>query len=199
MKTIAFSFAVIAFLTGCASPPDQHSAPKNASSRWQKGAFSIVFQAGPVSFEEDRSFSSFEISRQFERLSVPTTIVVESPQNIDHFRWIPTSTPSGYINFFLSDSGLTMLIEETVPNECAPCTNYILVRADEKDATGRQLTSVYLSFPAGKVSVRGTFPDEAKITELTDTHVSYCYPDGTKKTQRFKALIKPTQRPRFPG
>ena len=199
MKTIPFSFTAITFLTGCASLPDQHGVPENASALWQKGAFSIVFQAGPVSFGEDRSFSSFQISRQFEGLSVPTTIVVESPQNIDHFRWIPASKPSDYINFFLSDSGLTMLIEETVPNECAPCTNYVLVRADEKDTTGRQLTSVYLSFPKGKVSVKGTFPDEAKVTELTDTHVSYYHPDGTRKTQPFKALIKPAQRPRFPG
>lgn len=191
-------FVVAAMLTGCAALPDQPGVPKNASTRWRKGDFTVVFRAGPQPFGEQRSYSSFVISRQFEELSGPTTIVVESAQNIEWFRWSPKYKPTDFIKLFLSRSGLTMLIEEVVPNECGPCTNYILVGADEKDDSGRQLTSLYLSFPRGKVPDRGTFPTEAEIAELTDTQISYRYPDGTKKTDSFKTLTKPEQRPAFP-
>ena len=198
LKAVAL-LAAVAFLTGCAAQLDHPSIPENASARWKKGDFSVVFRAGPKPFGEGKSYSSFEISRQFPEMSGPTTIVAESPQDIEWFRRSPKQRPSDFTKFFVSDSGMTLLIEETVPNEIAPCTNYILVRADEKDERGRQLDYQYLAFPAGK-SVPGTiWREEAEVTKLTDSDITYRYRNGRVMTQPFKALTKPEQRPSFPG
>lgn len=194
-KAVAF-MAGVAFLTGCAAQLDHPSIPENASARWKKGDFSIVFRAGPKPFGEEKSYSSFEISRQFEGLSGPTSIVVESPQDIAYFRWSQKNKPTDFIKLMLSDSGLTLLIEEAVPNDCAPCTNYILVWADER---GRQLDAEYLAFPPGKTAPGDIFPDQPEIAKLTDTDVTFRYRDGTIRTRSFKTLTKPDRRPAFPG
>lgn len=203
------TFTILAFATllvGCASPlPRPNALPKNSRAHWKKGEFTIVFQAGPVSHGDEkvggrmRSYSSYEISRQFPDFSNPTSVAVESAQGIGHFQWNPKSRPADYVKVFTSTSGLTLLIAEDIPNDCSPCTNYILVRI-EKEESG--LKYDYLSFPeppSGLATLGMPTSEGPEIVKLTDTDLTYRYGDGKLRTQTFKALLKREQIPTFPG
>ena len=199
------TFAVLALATsliGCTTPQQQPNCPpKNGHAHWRKGEFTITFHAGPRTFGDEklggrkRSYSSYTISRQFPNLSGPTSIVVESAQDIEFL-----NDPAKDAQFFTSASGLTLLIAEDIPNECAPCTNYILVRV-RKDHDLFELGYDYLSFPD-----RPGFPplgppgyETPEITKLTDAEITYRYRDGKLRTRPFIARTKRDHSPTFPG
>jgi len=127
--------------------------------------------------------------------SSPSTIAVESAQSIDHFRANPDEKPADFIKPLLSNSGKTLLIVEEIPNDCAPCTNCILVRIN-----GTDLKYDYATLPDRTTAqCRYAISEQPKVIKITDTTMTYRYSDGVTKTEKFKPIGRGGKRPLFPG
>lgn len=176
--------------------PLGHAAAKSATvttADWKTGLYTVQFRAGPFDYLAVRSFSSYEISRQLEGLSHPSSIVVESGISINSCRGV-ANKPDEWIKVYTSGSGKTLLIEESVPNDCGPCTNWILVRVIEGE-----LVYEYLDLPVRSIDPKQIFPEEPRITRVLEQEISFEYSDGQKRTVAVKDLVKREKRPTFPG
>ena len=182
-------------LAGCAVPRTiLPVASTPTTAEWKAGEYSVVFHAGPRDSSVPKSFSSYEISRKFESLTYPSSIAVESAQSLDWFRYNPKSTPVEFVKLFTSSSGKTLLIVEDVPNDCAPCENWILVRGEEDS-----LIYDYLVLPSRLVKPDDIFEESPTVTKVTENEISFRYSDGKKRTMVVKEHVKPEKRPTFPG
>lgn len=180
-------------LPGCATrTADQPISSAATTADWKVGEYTITFRAGPVQYP--KSFSSYEISRKFESDTHPSSIAVESTISIDSFRGDYATKPSDHIKFSTSSSGKTLLIVEEVPNDCAPCRNWILVRGEEEG-----LIHDYLDLPSREVKPGDVFEEKPTVTRVTEHEISFRYSDGVKRTVPVKSLLKADKRPTFPG
>ncbi|MCW1883619.1 hypothetical protein OKA04_02695 [Luteolibacter flavescens] len=192
-------------VTACASREvPSASTPQgttlNTTASWETAGTKVTFRAGPHQSTPDgyaHSFSSYGILHTTDEMTVPTAI--ESALNADYFGDSPESSPTDFIRLFTSASGKTLLIQEEVPNGCAPCTNHILVRLGSNE-----LEHVYLDLPMyspprepGQVTMP-IFDEPAEVVAITDRTVTYKYSHGGRKTAEISKL--PTsKRPTFPG
>lgn len=178
-------------LGSCASP--QASAPvasTQTTADWKAGEYTVSFRAGPVVDFGSKSFSSYEISRK----PTPTVIAAESAFSIEWFRGSYAIKPGDYIKLLTTTSGKTLLIEERIPNDNSPCTNWILVRI----VNGEPVHD-YLDLPiraGGPDPLVGELPTVSRISEH---EVSFRYPNGKSRTMAVKDVIKKEKRPTFPG
>jgi len=181
-------------LSGCTTPGST-SAIKTPGYSWQAGKFAIVFQAGTQTsgVEPKRSYSYYKVQRDIPPYSVPTFLAIESAHSVEHFEWNPKQQPSDFIKSYLSDSGDTMLITEEIPNDCSPCTNYILVRV-----LGSEMNYEYLSIPMNEKSAEPE-GETGQVVKISDSEVTYKYSVGPAITKSFNRLRKPDRRPTFPG
>ncbi|MCE9612562.1 MAG: hypothetical protein K8R23_20365 [Chthoniobacter sp.] len=192
---LAFVLATAATLCACSTTPTSNPVPHNASAHWKKGPFDITFQAGPH-YRSERSFSYYKIERQSGHLSDPSSILVESAQDLGHFQFYPKLRPEDSINAVSSRTGRTLLISEEIENDCCPCTNYILVTVADDDC----LAYEYLELPRKEmVPFKIEMGENPVISAVTDTTVTFHYSKGPAKTREFKAFIKKDKRPTFPG
>ncbi len=97
------------------------------------------------------------------------------------------------MKIFVSESGNSILIEEIIPNDCGPCTNYILVQALDEN-----LSYEYLALP-GNIKSFAIEGESARVTSITDKDVTYRYADGRGGSKSFVHATKPQKRPQFPG
>lgn len=180
-------------IVGCTAPSSTPAPVVNSTSStadWKNGEYTVSFRAGPGSYE--KSFSSYDISRKFEKDDYPKSIAVESALLLTSF--LGNSKPGDLIKLFTSSTGKTLLIEEDIPNDCAPCRNWILVRGMEGD-----LIYDYLNVPSRPVppeEIMGEFPQIIKVTE---NEVTFRYSDGKKDSVMVKDVTKKEKRPTFPG
>jgi hypothetical protein len=202
--------AVTLMLGGCAIARERGGVT-NSQQVWQQGPFKVLFQAGPFECGDSlagipmRSFSAYQVSRSFPGYTVPYVAAIESAQSLGYFQAYPKARPSDFIRLFLSDSGRTLLIEERIPNDCAPCTNDIVVTA--QDGQMNPLEHVYLELPevpshpkkAAGIGAGMVGTGTARVVRVTDKTVTLRFPDGSVETKRIKALVKPDHRPTFPG
>ncbi len=86
-----------------------------------------------------------------------------------------------------------MLIQEEIPNDCGPCTNYILVTVREEE-----MDYEYLNIPGNEKSA-SPVGENAQVVNISDSEVTYKYSKGPTRTKSFKVLKKPDRRPTFPG
>ena len=114
--------------------------------------------------------------------------------SIESFRSGYATKPNDYIKFHTSGSGKTLLIVEEVPNDCAPCKNWILVRGEEES-----LIYDYLDLPSRQVKPTDDFGEYPQITKVTENEICFRYSDGKNRTMAVKELVKPEKRPTFPG
>lgn len=155
----------------------------------------MSFRAGPVEDFGRKSYSSYEISRRLTPSDDPKTVAAESAFSIESFRSGYATKPESYIKLFTSTSGKTLLIEEEIPNDCSPCTNWILVRGVEGE-----LTYDFLNLPYGPTDPADpVFGDRPTITKVSEHEIGFRYSDGTKRTMAVKDLVKKEKRPTFPG
>ena len=122
---------------------------------------------------------------------------IESAHRAEYFKHSPGASAEEFIHLFTSKTGRTLLIQEAIPNDCAPCSNHILVRLDSEDSD-----HVYLELPTrdpepGKEDTMN-FDQTAEVISITDRVVTYKYPNGRKETAEFSKLPS-AKRPTFPG
>ncbi len=200
MKPVPLIFAVVSacclLLAGCTGP--QVPAPVSASTQttvdWQAGEYAVSFRAGPVVDSGRKSFSFYEVKRALDDNRVPEAIVAESALSLDSFRSGYLKEAKDHIRLFTSSSGKTLLIEEEIPNDCAPCSNWIMVRG-----VNGELVFDYLDLPTHSKNADDIYADMPSITRVSEKEIGLRYPDGTRRTVAVKDVVKKEKRPTFPG
>jgi hypothetical protein len=183
-------------LIGCATNPVQRSMLANAAHTWKRAPFVVQFIAGPKGDLDGHSFSysSYQVSRKFEKYSVPTDLVIQSAMDIHHFQWNSKAQPTDYIKLFTSRSGNTLLIEENIPNDCGPSWNHILVVTAADD-----MEYEYLDLPSRVTKQTEVFGFTPEVLSISDTQITYRYSDGTTISEDLKQHAKRDKRPNYPG
>jgi hypothetical protein len=201
MKTFCL---ILAAASGCAVLLAQSSALepmalKIASepvAEWKAGEYKVVFRLGPIlnhdNGERERSVSHYQVTRKLTEHDYPVTAGVESAMS--NWAFGINKELGEYLKVFTSPSGKTLLIAEQVPNDCAPCMNWILVTA--RDGS---LVHEYLELPTRVVNPNdfdGEFPT---ITKVTEREIRFRYSDGHERTVAVKDVVKKEKGPTFPG
>ncbi len=191
MRHLLFSLLSLLFFSSCASIPQ--AAPKNTSATWKVAPFSVSFQAGPHANTEEkhRSFSCYRIERKLAKFTHLSSLVLESALSSDSFS-SPNDKLSDFISIYASATGNSLLIQEIVPNDCAPCSNYLLVQVIDDE-----LIYHYLELPT--IQPSETDYENAYVTAISDKDVTYRYSNGTRGTRSFARSKSSENRVTFPG
>ncbi|RYD40681.1 MAG: hypothetical protein EOP85_13855, partial [Verrucomicrobiaceae bacterium] len=154
MKTFCL---ILAAASGCgmlvpismALSPVEGKIASESVVEWKAGEYKVIFRLGPKDgrqgeTEAARSCSHDELSRKLPEHGYPIITGVESAH--DNWAFSFKDGEDEYFQIYTSPSGKTLLIAERVPNDCAPCMNWILV-------TGRDgmLVHEYLKLPTRSV------------------------------------------------
>ena len=209
LKTLPL--CAVALLAECASAPLNISRssdePKNlpaiTTQTWKVGRYQIRFAAGPVRLLPEggqRGFSTYSVFYQ-EQDEAPMSEVAGSAIDIELLLEPPSLDLGNSIETWVSPSERWLMIKENVPNDCAPCANFLLFERQEA-----KLVFTYLEMPSWqpppKVLKGGIMPplfaEKPVILKLTEDEVEFCFSD--KKVQRLKLQEVPLlPGPVFPG
>jgi len=187
------AFILLAFsLIGCANS-NRPSSTNAASTDWKIGDFGVRFHAGPRG-AEGRSYSYYQISYnaagQQEREHV-----MESAHTLGGFSCVTNGAPKNWIRIVQDPSGRALLIEEEIPNDCGPCSNYLWVHLD----TNGFIEGTYLRLPSKVTGPPGGIDYEyPKVRSLDGTILRYDYTVGATVTKRIDQIEK-ADRPMPPG
>jgi len=121
---------VTIWVTGCATvKPEQKN---DCSAQWKTSRFLVEFRAGPHNFDEDphRSFSYYKISRIGD-IAGSTRVFQSAEECEGDFHGGQNFESKKYIKIVEDHWRDRILIDEDVPNACAPCKNFILITCDE--------------------------------------------------------------------
>jgi hypothetical protein len=190
----AAAFILLVFsLIGCANS-NRPSATNAASTDWKIGDFGVRFQVGPRG-HDDRSYSYYQISHKAaghqERV-----LVMESAHTIGGFGSVTNGDPKNWIQIAQDPSGRALLIEEEIPNDCGPCSNYLWVHLD----TNGFIEGTYLRLPSKVTGIPGEGIDYEypTVLSLDGNSLRYGYSVGSPVTKRIDQIEK-SDRPMPPG
>jgi len=184
MRIAASTFSLVLILVGCA-PSVAHHRETATSTEWKKGDFRVRFQAGPRG-EDGRSYSFYDIAHtaagQQER-----SIVMESAHSLGGFRSVTNDDPKNWIRIVQDPSGRALLIEEEIPNDCGPCSNYLWVHSDSNGF----IEGTYLRLPSKVTGPPGGIDYEyPKVRSLDGDVLRYDYSKGAGVTKRIGQIEK---------
>jgi hypothetical protein len=187
------AFILLAFsIIGCATS-NRPSATNAASTEWKIGDFGVRFQAGPRD-QEDRSYSYYKISYTAEGQQ-ERELVMESAHTVEGFSSVTNGDPKNWIRIVKDPNGRALLIEEEIPNDCGPCSNYLWVHLD----TNGFIEGTYFRLPTKVTGPPGGIDYEyPKVRSLDGNILSYCYTVGATVTKRIDQIEK-SDRPMPPG
>ena len=180
-------------LVGCVHS-HRSSAAGAASTDWKVGDFRVRFQAGPQG-EDGRSYSYYQICHhaagQQERERV-----MESAHTVEGLGSVTNGNPKNWIRIVQDPGGRALLIEEQIPNDCGPCSNYLWVLLD---ANGF-LEGTYLRLPSKVTGIPGEGIDYEypRVLSLTGDTLRYGYTVGSSVSRRIDQIEK-SARPTPPG
>jgi hypothetical protein len=206
-------FLVLAILLAGCSTPESASKKSEAlpesqgegetTRTWQIGHYQVRFAAGPIKHLTEggqRSFSTYAVLYQEEgQIAIPE--VAGSAMNIDMLIDSPSLSLSDYIGVWASPSERWLLIKEDVPNDCAPCANFVMFERLEEE-----FKVFYLRMPTWQPSVKPlkggmmppVFAEDPTILKVTENEIEYHFSD--KKRQRIKIRDVPrAEGVTFPG
>ncbi len=192
MRIAPSTFPLVLTLVGCAPSVVDHRETA-ASTEWRKGDFRVRFQAGPRG-EDGRSYSFYDIThtatRQQER-----SMVKESAHTLGGFGSVTNGDPKNWIRIVQDSNGRALLVEEEIPNDCGPCSNYLWVHLD---ANGF-VEGSYLRLPSKVTSPPGGIDYEyPKVRSLDGDVLRYDYSTGAGVTKRIDQIEK-ANHPTPPG
>lgn len=192
MRFIALISLTVPF-TGCAIFDDA-SAGDSASARWKVGDFGVDFQAGPRGRAE-RSYSYYRI--RYTAAEVPLReLVMESAHSLDGFECVTNGDPKKWIRIIPDPSGKALLIEEEIPNDCGPCSNYLWVHMDSDDL----MQGTYLQIPSKVTGPPGQGIDYEypHVIAIDGNQIKFSHSSEAPVTRRID-LIEKSDRPTPPG
>jgi hypothetical protein len=179
-------------LIGCANS-NRPSGSSAASSDWKIGDFGVRFQAGPRG-HEDRSYSYYQINHKAEGQQ-ERELVMESAHSLGGFESVTNGAPKNWIRIVQDPSGRALLIEEEIPNDCGPCSNYLWIHLD---ANGF-IEGTYLRLPSKVTGPPGGIDYEyPEVRSLDGNILRYGYTVGSIVTKRIDQIEK-ADRPLPPG
>jgi hypothetical protein len=192
MRFAAFTSLLIFLLYGCATTIPRSGEPPTTAA-WRKGDFHVRFQAGPRG-EDGRSYSFYDITHkaagQQER-----SMVMESAHTLGGFGSVTNGDPKNWIRVVQDSNGRALLIEEEIPNDCGPCSNYLWVHLG---ANGF-IEGKYLRLPSKVTGPPGGIDYEfPKVRSLDGDALRYDYSTGVGVTKRIDQIEK-SDRPTPPG
>ena len=151
------------------------------------------FQAGPQG-EDGRSYSYYEIEHA-ARGQQERSLVMGSAHTLGGFSTVTNGDPRNWVRIVQDPSGRALLIEEEIPNDCGPCSNYLWVRLD---ANGF-IEGKYLQLPSKVTGPPGGIDYEyPKVRSLEGEVLRYDYSTGSSVTKRIDQIEK-TDHPTPPG
>ena len=188
--------AAVIFLTfliiGCATS-SRPSATNAASTEWKIGDFGVRFQAGPRG-QDDKSYSYYRISYTADGMQ-QREFVMESAHTDGGFNTDTNGDPKNWIRIVQDPNGRALLIEEEIPNDCGPCSNYLWVHLDINGF----VEGTYLRLPSKVTGSPGGIDYEyPKVRSLDGNVLRYDYTVGTTVTKRIDQIEK-SGRPTPPG
>lgn len=192
MRNIAL-ISIAVTLTGCAIF-DGASTGNSASARWRVGDFGVDFQAGPRGLAE-RSYSYYRI--RYTAAEEPLReLVMESAHSLDGLACVTNGDPKKWIRIIPDPNGRALLIEEEIPNDCGPCSNYLWVHI----GSNTLMQGTYLQLPSKVTGPPGQGIDYEypQVIALDGNLLRYRYSSEAPVTQRID-LIEKSDRPRPPG
>jgi len=192
MRIAVITLPLLVSVVGCATSTRPQTT-STTSADWKKGNFQVHFQAGPRG-ENERSYSYYEISYritdQQERY-----LVMESAHSIHGFKCEKNGDPQNWIRIVEDPSGKALLIEEEIPNECGPCSNYLWVRLN----SGGALEGTYLQLPSRSTGSPGGIDYEyPQVRSLDGDVLKFRYSQGRPVSKNIAELEK-SDKPTPPG
>jgi hypothetical protein len=122
-------------------------------------------------------------------------LVMESAHSDGGFNSVTNGDPKEWIRIIPDSNGRALLIEEEIPNDCGPCSNYLWVHLDAHGF----LEGTYLQLPSEASGHTGGIDYEyPKVRSLESNVLRYDYSRGAAVTTRIDSLVK-TDRPQPPG
>ena len=180
-------------LLGCANS-NRPSATNAASTEWKIGDFGVHFQAGPRG-HEDRSYSYYQISYTASG-EQERELVMESAHTLGGFNCVTNGEPKNWIRVVQDPNGKALLIEEEIPNDCGPCSNYLWVHLDSNGF----VEGTYLRLPSKVTGPPGEGIDYEypRVRSLEGNVLRYSYSVGAPVTKQIDQIEK-SSRPTPPG
>ena len=166
-------FSIVVFAIGLAScsTTGAPSSSSPTSAQWRTRNFKVTFQAGP---RERRSFSYYHISHTSEN-GLERERVMESAHSPAGFQSVTNGDPKNWIRVFEDPNGKALIIEEEIPNDCAPCSNYMWVGFDGEGF----ITGIYLRLPSAITGPsEGIDYEYPKVQALQGQSLIYRYSTG---------------------
>jgi hypothetical protein len=192
MHIATLTSILTALLTGCSTTVLRGDVSL-ATTEWKKGDFRLRFQVGPKG-KEGRSYSFYEIGHTIAGQQEHSE-VMESAHTTEGFECVKNSDPKDWIRIVEDLNGRALLIEEEIPNDCGPCSNYLWVHLD----TGGDLESTYLHLPSKVTGLpEGIDYQYPRVISLNGNFLSYSYTEGATVTKRIDQIER-SDRPTPPG
>lgn len=177
-------------LCGCTAP--SLSVTPISSSSWKSEHFNVRFIPREITDGRERSTSRYEITP-----TRPGTeqLFASSAQTISGFNTVTNPAPSNYIKVFADAHSEALIIQEVIPNDCAPCTNYIWVRP----ASSTKFTHSYLQLPSRGLDDPASIEYEMpKVVTIRKGQLTYKYSKGKHITVNLDQ-IPTSSEPTNPG
>jgi hypothetical protein len=178
-------------VVGCVSTV-RLAAPTSSSS-WATERFTVRFFAGPRSFEDQKTTSRYEVVPM--RLGSQVRLIVSSAHSTGGFESVNNPAPTNYIKILPDSTSEALMIQETIPNDCGPCTNYIWIRPDSPTT----FIHSYLQLPERATGAPGGIDSEfPEVLSLRGGNLTYRYSTGSATTVEAGSLAS-AQEPTPPG
>ena len=182
--------AGILLLSGCATQVPPSDSGTDAAA-WKTRAFHVSFEA--------RSRAAGQTSVYHVSYTGPggdrREASMDSAHSAEGFSTVTNGRPANWIRVIEASDGDAILIEEDVPNDCAPCSNYLLVRPGPDGS----LAGTWLRLPEspgrGTGGIDYEFP---KVQKFDRDRITWRYSDGTTVSRRIDE-IPAADRPVPPG
>jgi hypothetical protein len=191
LRSLTYILPLFLFLNSC-STRHQANQPNPITAHWDTKNFSVHFQAGPRDIE-GRSYSFYQIIRKSPNHS-GDRLVMESAHSTRGFESNDLNHPEDWARVIADPNGEALIIEEDIPNDCAPCKNYLWVNSDSNG----NLEGTYFSLPSKSTGNGGIDYHYPKVISLNGDLLKYQYKTGQPITKNVQSIEK-ADRPTPPG
>lgn len=178
-------------LTGCGSSSTVAPASTSAdTARWTTRRFDVRFNL--TRSADGKSYSHYAISRD-GGIGRGNSLVMTSAHTSGGFASVTNGKPvTGWFRIVEDRGGNALLIQEIIPNDHSPCSNYLWVYPDKKG----NLTGTYLRLPTAPLN--DLEYENPEIQTLDGEFIEYRYSDGRTIRQPISGLAREIT-PQKPG